>query len=343
MTDKLISVVFPVYNDISHLDRSVGAILNQTYRNIEVILTDDGSTDGSGELCDKYAANDSRIRVFHKPNGGHSSAVNYGLERMSGDYVLICDTDDWYEPDACEIALQTIESHPEADAVIFAINRPDKAAVDDPASGVSFEKKKIDCMLLSGTTTDFCHIGFHVESTWAKIIRADVIRYYNVRMPEQLFLAEDAVFCLNLFEHCRTVIFDSHHIYHYEIRFDSFCRKYSNIAVKMLPEILKEQDLYIRQYHENDREYESANNCSVFAWINEAEDHYFFNEQQDKTERVIFQEYKALLNEPVVKYHMEDIRPEDISSVMQKLRLYLYRNPSYPVFKLYKKMKTRKK
>lgn len=343
MTEKLISVVFPVYNDISHLDRSIGAVLNQTYRNIEVILTDDGSTDGSGELCESYAAKDSRVRVFHKPNGGHSSAVNYGLERMKGDYVLICDTDDWYEPNACEIALRTIEDHPEADAVIFAIYRPDKEPVADPASGVSFEKKKIDCMLLAGTTTDFCHIGFHVESTWAKMIRADVIRDNMIRMPEQLFLAEDAVFCLNLFEHCRSVVFDSHHIYHYEIRFDSFCRKYSDIAVKMLPEILKEQDAYIGKYHKGDRDYISANNCSVFAWINEAEDHYFFNEQQKKTDQVIFQEYKALLKDPEVKRHMQDIRPTDVGSFMQKLRLCLYRNPVYPAFKLYKKMKTRGK
>lgn len=343
MSDKLISVVFPVYNDLSHLDRSIGAVLNQTYRNIEVILTDDGSTDGSGELCDSYAEKDSRIRVFHKPNGGHSSAVNYGLERMSGDYVLICDTDDWYEPDACETALRTIESHPEADAVIFAIYRPDKNPVDDPASLVSFEKRKMDCMLLAGTTTDFCHIGFHVESTWAKMIRANVIRENIIRMPEQLFLAEDAVFCLNLFENCRSVVFDSHHIYHYEIRFDSFCRKFSDVAVKMLPEILKEQDAYIGKYHENDRDYISANNRSVFAWINEAEDHYFFNEQQKKSNHEIYLEYKALLQEPVVKQHMQEICSNDLASTMQKLRLLLYRNPTYPVFALYKKMKTRGK
>ena len=343
MTDKLISVVFPVYNDISHLDRSVGAILNQTYRNLEIILTDDGSTDGSGDLCEKFAEADSRVRVFHKPNGGHSSAVNYGLERMTGEYVMICDTDDWYEPDACETALRTIENHPETDAVIFSMYRPDKTPVEDPASLVSFDKETIACMLLTGNTADFCHIGFHVESTWSKIVRADIIRKYHIHMPERLFLAEDAVFCLHLFEHCRKVIFDSHHIYHYEIRFDSFCRKFSDIAVKMLPEILIAQDDYIKKYHDGERNYISANNLSVFTWLNEAEDHYFFNEQQEKDSRVIFAEYNELLNNRNVYAHIRDIRPGEMIPYMKKIRLFLYRHPSYPVFMLYKKMKTRGK
>lgn len=341
MDDKLVSVVFPVYNDISHLDRSIGAVLSQTYRNIELILTDDGSTDGSGEFCDAYAAKDSRVRVFHKTNGGHSSAVNYGLDRIMGDYVMICDTDDWYEPDACETALRAIEEKPDCDAVIFAIYRPDREFVDSPADLVSFDKRKIDKMLLSGNTADFCGIGFHVESTWSKIIRADIIREKNVRMPEHLFLNEDAVFCLYLFQNCRKVAFDSHHIYHYEIRADSFCRKFSDMAVRMLPEILNTQDRYIEEFHNGDREYSAASDCCIFAWINEAEDHYFFNEQLDRNPREVFEEYKTLLDNPVVHSHLMDIRPEYTDSFMQRLRLGMYRNPTYPVFRIYRKLKTR--
>lgn len=343
MSDRLISVVFPVYNDITHLDRSIGAVLNQTYANFELILTDDGSTDGSGELCDAYAAKDSRIRVFHKPNGGHSSAVNYGLDRIKGDYVMICDTDDYYEPDACEIALRSIEEKRDCDAVIFAIFRPDRELVDNPADLVTYRKKMIDCALLSGKTYELCSIGFHGEATWSKIIRADVIREKNVRMPEHLFLDEDAVFCLYLFEQCRNVAFDSHHIYHYEIRSDSFCRKFSDVAVRMLPEILKAQDEYIVRFHEGDREYISANDSCVFAWLNEAEDHYFFNEQLSKTPREVFNEYKALLSNPVVHSHLMDIRSEETESFMQKMRLAMYRRPTFPVFSIYRKLKTRGK
>ncbi len=92
-----ISVIVPVYNSITCLERCVESIRNQTYKDIEIILVDDGSTDGSGELIDNYAAADSRIRAFHKPNGGASSARNLGIREAGGDYVGFVDSDDYID------------------------------------------------------------------------------------------------------------------------------------------------------------------------------------------------------------------------------------------------------
>ena len=342
MKEELLSVVFPVYNAQDYLSKSVGAVLSQTYQNLEVILVDDGSKDNSGKICDDFASRDSRVKVFHKPNGGHSSAVNYGLVRMTGKYVMICDTDDFYEPDACGTAIQRIQNEPDCDAVIFAIYRPDKQPVEDPAAHVSFEKRKIDTALLSGQTYDYCDIGFHIESTWAKIIRADIIREHHIRMPEHLFLDEDAVFCLHLFEHCRKVAFDSHHIYHYEIRYDSFCHMYSDVAVRMLPLILEEQERYIEKYHPHDREYIAANDNAVFAWFNEAEEHYFFNENNKKTFIGTYKEYKNLLLDATVLKHIKDIRYSEVSSNMRKIRFAFYKNPTFLLFVLYYLTKIKK-
>ena len=338
----LLSVVVPVYNAEDYLALSVGAILSQTFQDFELILTDDGSTDRSGEICEEYAKKDSRVRVFHKPNGGHSSAVNYGLERMAGKYVMICDTDDTYEPDAFETAVNRMDASPDCDTIIFAIYRPDKEPVEDPAALVTFDKRTIDCCLLSGQTYAYCDIGFHIESTWAKIMRADVVREHCVRMPEHLFLDEDAVYCLHLFQHCRKVAFDSHHIYHYEIRYDSFCHKYSDVAVKMLPLILQEQERYLEKYHPDDAQYSAANDLAVFAWFNEAEEHYFFNEQNTLSEREIYREYRELLLEPTVRRHVERIKASAGDSLMRRFRLALYRHPSWPMFRLYHRLKNRK-
>lgn len=343
MADRLISIVMPVYNDKNHLDRSVQSVLGQSYSNIEFLATDDGSTDGSGELLEAYAAKDSRMKVFHKPNGGHSSAVNYGLDRISGDYVMVCDSDDWYEPDACAIALDAIESRPDCDVILFGFLRKDREVVDNPASLCTFDKTSADLMLLSGNTSKFCDIGYHIESTCSKIMRSDIVQKNRVRMPESLILAEDAVFCLYLYEHCRKVAFDDHHIYHYEIYDGSFCRRFSDAALRALPEILMIQSGYIEEYHPGDRAYIAANNCSVFSWINEAEDHFFFNDELKKSNRETFNDYKALLKNPVVNSHLADIRPSEVNSFMQRLRLYLYRNPNYPLFEVYRKMKMRGK
>ena len=104
MSDSfLISVIVPVYNIKEYLDRCVRSIMNQTYQNLEILLVDDGSTDGSGELCEKLAKEDTRIRVFHKKNGGSSSARNLGIREAKGEYLGFIDSDDYIEPDMYEL------------------------------------------------------------------------------------------------------------------------------------------------------------------------------------------------------------------------------------------------
>lgn len=95
-----ISVIVPVYNVEALLPRCIDSILDQTYKNLEVLLVDDGSRDGSGRICDEYARRDDRIRVFHKENGGQSSARNLALDAATGDYVTFVDSDDYLEKDA---------------------------------------------------------------------------------------------------------------------------------------------------------------------------------------------------------------------------------------------------
>ncbi len=94
----LISIIVPVYNVESYLDRCIESLIQQTHKNIEVILVNDGSTDLSGSICDKYALKDKRIRVYHISNGGSSIARNYGLKKSKGDFIGFVDSDDWVKP-----------------------------------------------------------------------------------------------------------------------------------------------------------------------------------------------------------------------------------------------------
>ena len=98
MSQELISIIVPVYNIEEYLPRCVKTLCALTYQNIEILLVDDGSTDGTGALCDRLAEEDERIRVFHKENGGSSSARNYGIERAKGAYLGFVDSDDYVEP-----------------------------------------------------------------------------------------------------------------------------------------------------------------------------------------------------------------------------------------------------
>ena len=101
-----VSLVIPVYNVESYLERCLESVKNQTYKNIEIILVNDGSTDGSGEICKKFVSKEIRAKVIHQKNAGLSEARNTGLKYISGDFVMFVDSDDWLELDAVEFLLE---------------------------------------------------------------------------------------------------------------------------------------------------------------------------------------------------------------------------------------------
>lgn len=117
---KKVSVIVPVYNVEKYLDKCIKSIINQSYKDIEIILVDDGSTDSSPKICDDYAKNDKRIKVIHKENGGLSSARNAGIEIASGDLLSFIDSDDSIEPDLYE---KVFSYYNDNDIVVFGIER----------------------------------------------------------------------------------------------------------------------------------------------------------------------------------------------------------------------------
>lgn len=118
MSLPLVSVIVPVYGAEAYLARCLDSISGQTYRNLEILLVDDGSPDACGAICDEYAARDSRIRVFHLSNGGVANARNAALDAMTGDYVLFVDADDYIAPELVEEVLETAQTR-SADIVVF--------------------------------------------------------------------------------------------------------------------------------------------------------------------------------------------------------------------------------
>lgn len=107
--DKTISVIIPVYNVKAYLPQCMDSVLNQSYRALEILLIDDGSTDGSGAMCDEYGAADPRVRVIHQKNGGAAAAKNAGLRVATGEYLAFLDSDDYLEPDAYEYMVNLLE------------------------------------------------------------------------------------------------------------------------------------------------------------------------------------------------------------------------------------------
>ena len=118
--NDLVSVIVPIYKVEEYLRECVDSIINQTYKNLEIILVDDGSPDKCGEICDEYARNDSRITVYHKENGGLSDARNYGIDRCNGEYITFVDSDDVLKSNFVETLMGLIEEY-DADVAVSGV------------------------------------------------------------------------------------------------------------------------------------------------------------------------------------------------------------------------------
>lgn len=131
-----VSVIVPVYNVEPYLRRCVDSLISQTLHNIEIILIDDGSTDGCSQTCDEYAGIDARIRVVHQANAGLSEARNTGIDLARADYLMFVDSDDWVEPEFCRIPLITAKEQ-KADLVMFRYRYIKKGKTREPNNAVN--------------------------------------------------------------------------------------------------------------------------------------------------------------------------------------------------------------
>lgn len=190
--DKVkVSIIIPVYNSEGYLDACVAGILKQDMTSYEVILVDDGSTDSSPLICDKYSATDPRFRTIHKPNGGVSSARNAGIALAQGEYVTFIDSDDIPAPGALKAMTDVTGDSPDLVVGGFDIYQDDIlcASICPPATDFFPSGKIAD--LFSATVLDS---GELYRGPWAKLYRLSIIKRHSLRFDESLSYAEDKLF-----------------------------------------------------------------------------------------------------------------------------------------------------
>ena len=182
-----ISVIIPVYNAEKYLSRCIESIIDQTYSNYELLLINDGSKDNSGIVCDEYATKDQRIRVFHKTNGGVSTARNLGLEQALGEYVMFVDADDWIECDCLNVLYNTIQAE-NLDLLQFSFRTVSENGVIMQA--YSAETSVLD---LNG----YIEKDVFLVCVGGTIIKKSIIEINRLRFQEDLKLGEDQLFILS--------------------------------------------------------------------------------------------------------------------------------------------------
>lgn len=221
----LVSIIVPVYNTEKYLSTCIDSIINQTYKNLEIIIVDDGSTDSSPKICDEYACRDSRIKVIHKKNGGLSSARNAGLDVITGNYISFIDSDDYIAQTFIENLLNALHNDNSDFAMcnFIQINENNEVLFEFP----QINSDEIGCHTISDFWRTFeKHATVSIVS-WNKLYRRrlfDDIRYLEGHIHEDLYIMPDIT------EGSSTVSFVIEPMYYYVKHSDSIIGKLKNTA-----------------------------------------------------------------------------------------------------------------
>lgn len=219
----MLTLVVPIFNKEQYLPRCIDSLLAQTVRDCEILLIDDGSADGSGAICDTYAAaHPERIRVIHKPNGGLSSARNAGIEAARGEWITFPDPDDWVEPEYAETFLELRNTH-RADLICagFWVDEDGKrypGYASAPTQTMTAEAGR-RALLLPPRMGGF---------SWNKCYRMELLRRHELRFRSDVGSAEDLDFAYRYLKHCGGVCFcPTKRTYHYDQHPESATHSFS--------------------------------------------------------------------------------------------------------------------
>ena len=215
-----VSVVVPVYNCDKYINKCLESISGQTFKDLEIILVDDGSTDASGELCDAFAKKDDRVKVYHKPNGGVSSARNFGLSKASGEYVMFVDSDDYILSDGIKKAEEYLLKS--VDLIFFAPTE----------NMLKHDSEKYKEMSRFDVIENYSVWQKYFYSPWSKFFKKSIIAEHSLNFNEQMKYNEDAEFIHRYLVFCLNVCFVNDYFYKYTVRKGSLSHSMSLEKVK---------------------------------------------------------------------------------------------------------------
>lgn len=213
--DSLVSVIVPVYNVEAYLNRCVNSIINQTYKNIEIILIDDGSTDNSGKICDMYVKKDDRVVCRHTENRGVSSARNLGLDIANGEYITFVDSDDYIDISLIEKMLNKIENQ---DLVVCGICQTELDSKKNYVYGTMKTYDYIKQDIIKGFF-DVSSIKDYMYGPFNKLYKKSVLG--DLKFRTDLRIGEDFLFVFKYLMECNTIRIFDECLYNYEKRENS--------------------------------------------------------------------------------------------------------------------------
>lgn len=308
-----ISVVVPVYNVEQYLEKCVNSIINQTYRNLEIILVDDGATDTSGRLCDELAKIDSRIKVYHKENGGLSDARNYGVERATGDYIGFVDSDDFIDSEMYEKLYIAIKKEDvDVAECNLKIIYPDRVELFT-------EKDYYNVCSKQEYLEEYLKIENIFGSACVRLIKSDIAK--KIKFPIGK-LYEDTYYAYDLIEKVDRYVIMNNPYYNYFMRENSITNAKFNPRIFDLIEIVNK--FHTRVYEEYYSLKEAADCRKMYAYFSVLnsmllEEKFKNNSYYPLVMNYFKENYKELLKNKYIS------RNRKLSILLIKMNINLYK------------------
>ncbi|MCI6266632.1 MAG: glycosyltransferase [Erysipelotrichaceae bacterium] len=311
-TNALISVIVPIYNVEKYLDRCIESIVNQTYKNLEIILVDDGSPDNCPKICDKWSKKDNRIKVIHKENGGLSDARNAGLDTATGAYIGFVDGDDFLDKKMYEILLKNLIKTKADMSICTAYLYEEKSKIKYKNS------KNIQLFIYEGIdkyNNLFNNNISEFNVVWKRIYKKEIFK--ELRFPKGK-INEDTFIAHKLLSLSNKIVYSTEKLYYYVQHENSIMHQKFNIKKLDGLEAIKEQMLFFQKEEFKNTKYQKI---SIERYMNNILVYYCTvknhneNKQYQKQIQDLQKEYK--------KYYKE-IMKKDISSKL-KLKYFIFK------------------
>lgn len=206
----LVSVIVPVYNTKEYLIKCLESIINQTYTNLEIIIIDDGSNDGSYDICDKYLELDSRIKVIHNTNRGVSVTRNIGIDIATGKYILFIDSDDWVEKNYIEVLYNNIQNSDISICSYYTVTKRNVNIINDDKKIEKIDKI-VGLKYLIGNEQ---YRGY----LWNKLFKLDIIKNNNIKFKPDIYIYEDLLFVAEYINAADNITYIHQSLYYYRMR-----------------------------------------------------------------------------------------------------------------------------
>lgn len=323
-----VSIIVPVYKVENYIRRCVDSLIQQTLRDIEIILIDDGSPDNCPQICDEYAEKDQRITVIHKKNGGVSAARNDGLKQATGNYVIFCDSDDWMEIEGCERLYKAADVN-NADVTIgdvyMAYEKKEKKLVHFYNEEFTTKDRRFIKKMIQGDiyrTYSPCPpkegYAFGYGGPWNKLVKRSLLINNDIQFDLNVKgVFDDILYTAYILANAEKVCYVKNPIYNYRILDNSITHSYKPNVIEINDAIFKAWSDFLEE-HDSEENFKNAFYACVLRRIEESIKLYYINSKNPKSKKALIKEYKKMIKKEPYSNAIKNVELKKISK-KQKL------------------------